>query len=233
MKKSGVFMIAFALAGLTASADVMDKKAKVIATVETPRSGIVEITCDAPAGWTFAPSVSEDAGRDVVTVRLNAQAVSKPPQFGVFFRVPGAGVQNVWTSDFSKDGFHLWPRLWWNWLSKYSSQLASEVPIAVGFNAAEESRVALACSETFEKVEFGLYADDSTCDIIGRCEFFTQAVADRKEYVARILIDRRGRPWYETVKESAEWIDAVNGFRPADVPEAAYDPLYSTWYAYL
>ena len=233
MKTNGMIAVVLAAIGVAGYADGMDGKAKVIATVETPRSGIVEITCDDPAGWTFEPSVSEDAGRDVVTVRLNAQAVSKPPQFGVFFRVPGAGVQNVWTSDFSKDGFHLWPRLWWNWLTKYSSQLASEMPIAVGFNSTEESRVALACSETFEEVVFGLYAEEKSCDIIGRCEFFTQAAADRKEYVAKVMLDRRGRPWYETVKESAAWIDAVNGFKPADVPEAAYDPLYSTWYAYL
>ena len=228
-------MIAVVLAviGVTGSADIMDKKAKVIATVETAKSGTVEITCDDPAGWRFEPTVSEDGGRDVVTVRLTAPAAAKPPQFGVFFRVPGAGVQNVWTSNCGKDGFHLWPQLWWGWASKYVSQLAKDVPIAVGFNSTEESRVALACSETFETMVFGLYADDRTCEIVGRCEFFTQATSDRKEYVAKVMLDRRGRPWHETVKDCADWISAVNGLKPADVPEAAYDPLYSTWYAYL
>ena len=216
-----------------AVATEMDDKAPVLKTVETAGAGLAEVTCRDPGGWTFDVSAADDAGRDAVTVRITSPTNAMPPRFGVFFRVPGAGVQNVWTSNCGKDGFHLWPQLWWRWESKYRSQLAKETPIAVGFNSQELSPVALACSEAFNAIEFGLYADDRTCEIVGRCEFFVAPVSPMREYSVTVLLDRRGRGFAETVRACSEWIAAKNGFTPAAVPEAAFDPLYSTWYAYL
>ncbi|MGN0832309.1 MAG: glycoside hydrolase family 36 protein [Kiritimatiellia bacterium] len=217
----------------SALATAMDAKAKVLKTFATVRSGPGEITCDDPRGWTFDVTSGLDAGRDVVTVRISSPVEAVPPKFGVFFRVPGAGVRNVWTCDFSRGAFKVDPQLWWGWVSKYTSQLAKDAPIAVGFGPDEVAPVAIACSETFNYLEFGLYADDRTCEIVGRCEFFVQPVAACTEYEARILLDRRGCKWYDTVRDCADWIAGVNGFRAAEVPEAAYEPLYSTWYAYL
>ena len=223
--------MALAMGG--AFATDMDHKAKAIRTVVTRHSGTAEVTCNAPGGWTFDVQALEDGGRDVVTVRISSPTNAMPPRFGVFFRVSGAGVQNVWTSDCEKDGFHLWPQLWWGEDSTYRSQLAKETPIAVGFNSQETAPVALACSEAFTAIEFGLYADDRTCEIVGRCEFFVAPVAPMKDYSVTVLLDRRGRGFAETVRDCSEWIAAKNGFVPAHVPAAAFDPLYSTWYAYL
>ena len=225
-----------ALAAFFASvshATEMDAKAKVYTTVNTPFSGMAEVTCENPAGWKFDVKASNDNGRDVVTVKISSPTEATPPKFGVFFRVSGAGVQNVWTSDIEKEKFQLAPQLWWKWATKYTSQLAQNTPIAVGFNSAGVSPVAIACSEAFNFLEYGLYVDDRTCEIVGRFEFFVQPVAPLKEYEVSVLLDRRGRNWVDTVKSCTEWVESKNSFTPAHVPESAYDPLYSTWYAYL
>ena len=225
-----------ALAAFFASvshATEMDAKAKVYTTVNTPFSGMAEVTCENPAGWKFDVKASNDNGRDVVTVKISSPTEATPPKFGIFFRVSGAGVQNVWTSDIEKEKFQLAPQLWWKWATKYTSQLAQNTPIAVGFNSAGVSPVAIACSEAFNFLEYGLYVDDRTCEIVGRCEFFVQPVAPLKEYEVSVLLDRRGRNWVDTVKSCTEWVESKNSFTPAHVPESAYDPLYSTWYAYL
>ena len=232
MKKLTVVVLA--LAGLSPLfADVMDKKAAVIKTVETAFAGTAEVTCDDTKGWTFDVSASVDDGRDVVTVRLSRADDAAPPKFGVFFRVSGAGVQNVWTSNHEADGTHLWPRLWWGWKTPYHSELAHETPLVVGFNSAGVSPVAIACSEAMEHVVFGLYAEERSCDVIGRCEFFTRPTVARREYVAKVMLDRRGRDWAETVTSCSRWVAKENGFKTAHAPEAAFDPLYSTWYAFL
>jgi len=225
--------LAFAASLLPLFADVMDKKASVLKTVETAYSGTAEITCDDTKGWAFDVMASVDGGRDVLTVKISRSDDAEPPKFGVFFRIPGAGVQNVWISDHQQDGTHLWPRLWWGWKSTFHSELANEMPIAVGFNSTGISPVALACSEAREHLAFGLYAEERSCDVIGRCEFFTKPVAARKSYVAKVMLDRRGRDWAETVTSCSRWVARENGFKTADVPESAFDPLYSTWYAYL
>ena len=214
-------------------ASVMDQKAKVLKTVDTAFSGKAEITCDDPAGWTFDVASSVDDGRDVVTVRLSSPVEAKPPRFGVFFRVPGVGIQNVWTSSIEQEHFVLHPQLWWRGVSKYRSQLARDTPVAVAFDACENAPVALACSEAFNDLEYGLYVDERTCEIVGRCEFFTKPVAATRAYEVSVLFDRRRRNWADTVRSCSDWVMNRNGFVPAAVPEAAYDPLYSTWYAYL
>ena len=161
--------------------------------VVTTRAGAAPlVTCDDWRGWTHKVETSSDDGRESVTIRLSSPTNATPPQFGVQVRVPGPGVQNVWTSDFiTSDGQHLWPQLWWEDRSTYESQLAVNVPIAVGYNSTGASPVAMACSEASNFLKFGLYADDRTCEIIGRCEFFLQPVAARREYEATILLDRR------------------------------------------
>lgn len=228
-------MLAAATASFAAFAHAtdMDHKGRVIATVVTKNAGTAEVTCNDTSGWEFAVSASQNAGRDVVTVRISSPTNAQPPQFGVFFRVPGAGVQNVWISDFERDGFHVGPQLWWDWTSKYKSQLARDTPVAVGFNAQERAPVALACSEASNAVEFGLYADDRTCEMVGRCEFFTAPAAPLREYEVSVMLDRRGGDFADTVRQCTEWIADKNGFHVADTPEAAFNPLYSTWYAYL
>ena len=228
-----IVLSALALAAQGAFATNMDQKAQIRGGVVTAHSGVAELACDDPKGWKFDMKAADDDGRDVVTVTITSPTNALPPRFGIFFRVPGNGVQNVWTSDCGRDGFHLWPQLWWGWLTKYRSQLAKETPIAVGFNSQEISPVALACSEAFNPLEFGLYADDRTCEIVGRCEFFTQPVAALKEYSVSVLLDRRLRGFADTVRACSAWVAAKNGFKPAMTPESAYDPLYSTWYAYL
>ena len=192
------------------------------------------VSCEDWRGWTHSVQTVADGGRDTVTIRLTSPTNAMPPPFGVQLRVSGAGVQNVWTADFlTSDGQHLWPQLWWDDRATYESQLAVNTPIAVGYNSMGISPLALACSEASNHLKFGLYADDRTCEIIGRCEFFLQPVAAMREYTATVLLDRRGRGFAETVQSCSEWVAAQNGFVPADVPEAAYEPLYSTWYAYL
>ena len=228
-----ILAAAIAVSATFAYATNMDRKGRVIATVATKNAGTAEVTCNNPGGWKFDVSASQDSGRDVVTVRISSPTNAQPPQFGVFFRVPGAGVQNVWVADFQRDGCHVGPQLWWTWTSKYKSQLARDTPIAVGFNAQERAPVALACTEAFNALEFGLYADDRTCEMVGRCEFFTAPAAPLREYEASVMLDRRGGDFADTVRECTEWIAAKNGFHVAYTPEAAFDPLYSTWYAYL
>lgn len=211
----------------------MAETARTVATAETTWGGIALVTCDDPNGWTFCAKASVDAGRDVVQITISVPETRIPPKFGVLFRVSGAGVQNVWTSNAEADGFHLWPQLWWSGQSRYVSELACDMPIAVGFNSNEKSPVALACSEAFNHIEFGLYADDRTCEIVGRCEFFRHPSPPLRSYSVKVMLDRRGHGFADTVRDCTKWVIEQNEFAPAHVPELAYDPIYSTWYAYL
>ena len=232
--KMGKKMLAGAGLVLTAGfafATDMAETAPTVASVETAFAGRALVTCADPKGWTFDVKASVDDGRDVVTVEIRNEKEADPPRFGVLLRVPGAGVQNVWTSS-CQDAYHLWPQLWWGG-HQLTTHLASQTPISVGFNSQEKAPVAIACSEAMECLKMALYADDRTCEVVGRVEFFREKTSTRRSYRAKILFDRRGRGLADTVRACADWVIAQNGFVPAGVPDIAREPLYSTWYAYL
>ena len=227
-----VVAAACAAAALAAQATDREFKMKVVKSFTTTLGVKGDVVCDNPDGWTFDVSCAVDDGRDAVTVTLSSPVEALPPHFGVFLVTSGAGVQNVWTSDHLKDGFHLWPKLWCNSRLNVTA-LARNTPIAVGFNSQGVAPVAMACSEAFEETKWGLYADDETCDLTARYEFFEKSVRKMKSYSATVLLDRRARPFPDAVRDCTDWIVRVNGLTPAKAPEAAFDPLYSTWYAYL
>lgn len=218
--------------GHPAPATDMEHKMRTVRSFTTALGARGEVVCDAPGDWMFSVSCAVDEGRDAVTVRLASPVEALPPHFGVFLVTSGADVQNVWISDHEKDGCHLWPKLWCGWRLN-SSALAQNTPIAVGFNSRGVAPVAMACSEAFERTKWGLYADDNTCDLTARFEFFEKPARTMKEYAATVLFDRRGRSFPDAVRDCTDWIVRANGFTPANVPDAAFDPLYSTWYAYL
>ena len=227
-----VVAAACAAAALVASATDMEHKMKVVKSFTTALGVKGDVVCDSPGDWTFDVACAVDDGRDAVTVTLSSPVEALPPHFGVFLVTSGAGVQNVWISDSAQDGFHLWPKLWCGSRLNVSA-LARKTPIAVGFNSQGVAPVAMACSEAFEETKWGLYADDETCDLTARYEFFEKSVLKMKSYSATVLLDRRIRPFPDAVRDCTDWIVRVNGLTPAKVPEAAFDPLYSTWYAYL
>lgn len=199
-------------------------------SVASASVGTVTVTCQEAGGWNFDVSCEGAGGRDVVTLRLSSQSEAKPPAFEVFFSMSGADVAHVWTTPYGTDEPRLWPKAWGK--TRYSSQLAFNAPLAVAFNAGDRARLAMATSEAFEKVLFGLVVDESRCMLEGRFRYFTENASPRKSYTVKILLDRRDAFWGDTVRETADWIGRTAGFRPAHVPAAARDPLYSTWYAY-
>ena len=192
--------------------------------------GPVTVTCAEAGDWRFDVAAASEDGCDVVTVRLSAPVEARPPKFEVFFRTSGADITHVWNSAYNLDAYRLWPKAWG--VLRWSSQLAYETPLAVAFNEDDRARLAMAVSEAFEKVRFGLIVEESSCNVEGRFHFFTENASPRREYAVKVRLDRRDRFWGDAVREASDWIGRTAGFRPAHVPAAARDPLYSTWYAY-
>ena len=200
-------------------------------TVTTASLRTVEFDCPDEKGWNFEITTGTDAGRDIVTVKMSAAAESAPPMFRLSFHASGADIRHVWVSDYKQDT----PRFWlrgWNGPYNFASQLAKELPVAVAFNQDEVSRLAVACSEAMHRVDFELGSVPRTSDALVAFSFFRKGAPLMKEYSVSMLVDGRSRPWYEAVRDSADWISRVNDFVAAPVPEAAFDPLYSTWYAF-
>lgn len=206
--------------------------AAVVAFTRTEQVGDVAVSCDEGAGWTFSASAAKEDGAETVTVSLSAPNECHPPKFDVDFRFSGADVHHVWSTDYSRRDMTLWPGLWPEGKS-YVSQLAREAPLLAALNANDRSRLTMAASEAFNRVNMRMYVDERTCEVNCGFTFFTEPSVPVKSYQVKIRIDRRDRFWADSVRDASGWISRVAGLNPAPVPESAFDPLYSTWYAYL
>ena len=145
--------------------------APVTNVASTATVGDVQVVCARPGDWTVdVSSAPLAAGVDVLTLRLSAPKPALPPLLVMSFEANGAGVRHVWTSDYTKDAPRLWPDGWDHW--RGSSQLASETPLTVAMDGNDTSHLALACSDAFNRVDFGIVVKERTGDLACRFRLF-------------------------------------------------------------
>lgn len=195
--------------------------------------GDVRIVCADPASWTFEAAAKTADDVSEVTVRLMAPSPSAPPTFDVVFETSGVGADHTWTP--LADGIEpnqIWPTEWGHGKPRYASQLANGSPLATVYRVGGENTLTIACSEAFRRVEYAPTIGASDCRLTGRFRFFTTPESAMTNDVVTIRIDRRRKPWSDCVIEASDWIVTKNGFAPCPVPESAYDPVYSSWYAF-
>ena len=195
-----------------------------------PDFGEAVLTTDEPGAWRFELSDSvARAGVCALKIVMDAPEEAVPPMFRIRFERPGAGADHLWSP--YDDRYQLLPKSWID-DEKYTSQLAFRAPLLAAFGDGGTNVLSLSCSETFRKVSLGISLGESDCNLRCFAKFFAEPEAPLRRYETTLRIDARKLFWADAVREAADWLTSVNGFRPCPVPPAAYDPLYSTWYAF-
>lgn len=185
------------------------------------------LSCDSPGAWRFETSrATAPDGAELLRVRLAAPEPAPPPRFDVSFVAPQPGVRWIWSS--AQDVPVLPPE----WGGRMSSQIASQSPVLVLAGTDGRARLSVACSEATRRVDwrYGLYEEDAFVHV--RLGFFHDAEAPLASYEAEIRLDAAPADWADAVRAASEWVCARPEYAPMPVPDAAFDPLYSTWYGY-
>lgn len=204
-------------------------KGKIVAPVLS--SSIVDeivIVSDNPGEWKFSASVETEGGKEIVSIVMDAPQPCAPARFNVYFTFPQKGVFNTWTSDVSC-GTHLDP--FWGG-SNNSSALAFRMPLYEYFDDNNTNCLTIACSESFRRVEAALGVMEEGCDICSELRFFREAEAPMSHYETKILLDGRRVFWGKTIQDGVKWMMEEKGLQALEAPEAAFEPLYSTWYQF-
>ncbi len=112
---------------------------------------------------------------------------------------------------------------------RQTSRSASWAPIKTIINAEGQNRLTVAVRDfkTPMAVLSGISEEDAKLCI--DIDFFTAPTEAREEYSTVIRIDMRKVPFYRSVSDVREWW--MDG-RKIYVPEAAKEPIYSTWYGF-
>ena len=194
--------------------------------------GKIKLTCRERRGWNvdFRRETDKD-GVEYAVVEMKREKPDYPAAFKLSFDFPKLDTVGAWRPRNTRNGFAM---LWSPDLSVLPvigvSDFRNIMPIYACYGSGNTNRVTFAASESSEPVAIkgGIREEDNR--IYLAFHFYDEKITRRKHLVARLRIDSRDIFWSDAVKETADWMGKVSGRKPAPVPEAAFAPLYSTWY---
>jgi alpha-galactosidase len=194
--------------------------------VQTKSVGEVAISSNDKT-WSVDAKVERKGELECITIELKASQAMTPPTFQVAFSTPQLDAHHFWSSERSSR-MVLQP----DWRKAQTSALAQNMPLYAFINTNNQNRLTFAISEANRRVDVKAGLREEGALLIGQIRFFVEQEAPITHYKTSILLDNRDLFWADAVREASRWIESQNNFKVCRVPEAAFDPLYSTWYQF-
>ena len=192
----------------------------------TARAVEVKVDCAKPGSWTIRTEKLASGDFEEYEFRLESPSAAVPPRFTVSFDVPQLDAHHKWTTQTEK--VTLPP----DWSCGTGSRLCSSMPLVAFLNDADVNRICVAASEAKRSVSIQAGLREEDCRLVWKITFFGEAEAPISSYSVRLRIDRRPVFFGDAIRAGTDWIVKTAGLHPTPPPSAAFEPLYSSWYAF-
>ena len=180
----------------------------------------------------FAAEVHHEALADgalLVRLTLVAERAAVPPPIALEWRWPLCDTVCLWsTASGRSKGV---PAAGWGPL-RVRARATSEAPVVCAVSGAGENRIAIACADVLHLVEIEAGVVEETAEIACRIGLFGEPRAPAGRFEVTVRIDRRAIRYEEALAAAATWWASLPGCAPTPVPEAAREPMLSTWYSF-
>lgn len=162
-----------------------------------------------------------------VDVKMVQEEKAVPEQFSVTWKINATDCCAVWNSFVRNHTI----RPDWGGVDAIS-RLASGMPVQqiTAFDSRNKICVAISDVDTPSKISMG-YCEE-TAEVLCEAVFFTLPTNAVESYSARIRIDMRSIPFYDSIYQTAFWWENECGYESAFVPESARMPMDSLWYSF-
>lgn len=116
-----------------------------------------------------------------------------------------------------------------DWSGAFTASLTAEAPVGLFFDAASRCTYAYAFSETVTEVRSAVGISEELNRIVGSLTYTAG------EQPSRLRLYGPGRPYEDVLADVAAWWTSADplggsGSLPVGTPDAARQPVYSTWY---
>lgn len=155
------------------------------------------------------------------------EMTEKKPEAVICWQQPLIDIQHTWHPRCGKNrGMSV------DWEAGEVSRLASSAPAFVFFNGKGRSRLAMALSDVFTEIRVlaGVREEDGM--LIFRVTIPLDATGLTHSYDLTIYRDGEDVSFAEALRRISAWWEKDCKLEPMTVPEAARQPMYSTWYSY-
>lgn len=188
----------------------------------------LKISCEDAGSWKFNYTKKAIAnGVEELSIKVKNDTIAKLPAFKVSWILPQNDIQQVWAPHRSTP-YTIQP----DWTGAYTTDIAHWSPIAALLNDRNANRFTFACSEARRKVQYHAALNEEACVFKCHMAFCIGIEAPTDSYSVKIRLDSRQIFWSEAVREAADWISSQTDNIPNIAPDAAFKPLYSTWYCF-
>lgn len=170
----------------------------------------------------------EAAGVEVATLTLTSAKQAVPRQFSLKWSVPSSNIAGYWSSHsfLNKTVAPDWGP------STVRSMLAREAPVICLFGHDDTNRQTFAVSEVLNTVVSTTAVREEDGMMYNEIQFFTEKNRALSSYQVEIRLDSRPVLYSQALNEVANWWASFEQYTPAQVPEVARMPVYSSWYSY-
>ena len=191
--------------------------------IKTKSVGEVKIACKDDV-WKIDAKLVSKGDIEEIIIEMTAAEPTIPSLLKVEIMTPQLDAHHLWHS-YRNNRSLIWSAHYW-------SALAYTIPLYSFTNGNNLNRLTIATSEAKRNVKAWVGLREEEAMLVGHFSFFTEAEAPISYYKTSILIDKREIFWADAIREGVAWIESKNDFKVCRVPEAAFDPLYSTWYQF-
>lgn len=188
----------------------------------------VAITAPADSPWRLScESFEIEPGLDEIRLQLEADQPLPPPAITLTWGVPMLDMGLRWTPLSGPDR-HIPP----DWASAVTSNLASSIPVMAFMSLNGENRMTFAVSEALRNVVLNGGVCEENNRIHCKISLFTVPEAPLRHYSTTVRVDCRSVFYADAIRAVSDWHAAFSAYTPAIAPQAAFEPIYSTWYSY-
>lgn len=174
---------------------------------------------------TLKQSVFEDVL--FVDVKMKQNEFAVPDEFSVKWRISASDSCGVWNSFTRNHSI----RPDWGMVDAIS-RLASGMPIEQITSFDEKNKICVSLSDVDVPSKISMGYCEETAEIICEAVFFTLPTNAVKDYSAKIRIDMRKIPFYDSIYETVSWWENECGYNSVFVPDSAKMPMDSLWYSF-
>ncbi|MFT7619812.1 MAG: alpha-galactosidase [Planctomycetota bacterium] len=164
-------------------------------------------------------------GVQVVTFRFTADVASELKPVSIRFDFPSIDIIGYWNPKAEIDKVSYYK-------SGVSSKASSNAPVLAFHNAALDNRMTISLSDALNKSEIVCYLKEEDVHFHSDIRLFQEKMPKTKSYEIKLRIDNRALPFHESIDAVASWWAEDLRYTPMQVPDAAKEPMYSTWYSY-
>lgn len=158
---------------------------------------------------------------DVIHSEVPLSKNSDSMEFSLIF--PLKEISRYWHP--ANNGVDSLPNLWTEPMEISTNY---SMPIFVFFNELGENRLTISLNETVRKVEVSIGVHEESASMIASFTF-PEGLSSEK---LMVYLDGKQRPFFQSVVASRTWLYEQKEYQLLPYNEAAFKPVYSTWYSY-